>query len=119
MHSFLIQVTAYFGSPKVVNGFYIRSETSRTHVIVDAASTPEPVEWQASSDPVDDDIDDLINAFQDEFNCKVGLGQKTRDGAQVFYFDIFEPSWPEQLTADIRVNILAQRLVQRSNKGHS
>jgi hypothetical protein len=117
MHSFIIRVTAYFHQPKVIKGLFFRSSTSRNHALVDVHNELDikPVGVM----PGEKDIDDVINNFQDDFRCKVSIGDDNVDGVRIFLFDVFEPSWPTQQDADDVVDILSRRLISWSSVSHS
>lgn len=118
MEGFVIRVTAYHGDPKPIGKVYARSGISHDTVVPleDVINDPNNdviLDRSCASQTSDYDIDALIADFQDEYGCKVSYPEVEArgEGLQVFEYDIFEPSWPDQEEAEDVIDDLTRRLV--------
>lgn len=122
MEGFIIRITAYHGDPKPIGKVYARSGVSHDTIVPvdDVVNDPNNdvvLNKNYLSATSDYDIDALIADFQEEYGCKVSYAEPLPrgEGMQVFEYDIFEPSWPEQQEAEDVIDDLTRRLVNWVN----
>lgn len=121
MNAFLFRVCAHHGEPVVVNGGGVRI---RCGLSVDVPVAVDKVVNDPNNTVVKDsanggketdyDIGALIDDFQDEYGCKVNYDfdiSPPSGDVQVFAFDVFEPSWPDDDEAKDVIDDLVERLV--------
>lgn len=121
MDGFIVRVIAYYGEPVKVGGLPIRAGASRDTPLIDSDIVNDFDRQGSIVDLVggtpqkksDYNVDQLIADFEDEYECKVNydLDKKVvRDGTEVHEFDVFEPSWSDQCSAQDVIDDLMERL---------
>lgn len=121
MNGFIFRICAYHGEPVVMNKAGVRA---RTGLSIDSAVPEDRIVNDPNNAVVKDmanqgketdyDIGALIDEFQEEYGCKVNydFDIEPKSGEfQVFEFDIFEPSWPDDDEAKEAIDDLSERLV--------
>jgi hypothetical protein len=118
MSSFIFRVCAHHGDPVTVG-----ETPTRAGLCHDIPFAADRVVNDPNNDVIKDlvqdanasctseyDIGRLLEDFEDEYGCKVGTDETARGETQVFEFDIFEPSWPDDDEAKDAIDDLAERL---------
>lgn len=98
-----IEVVAHVGPARETNGVWTRE------AVTSSADVPHD---RVVDDPYGpgDATDSVLRSFQDEHACKVAYLEDS--GSRNRKFDVFEPSWSDQPTAQRVADALARRLVE-------
>jgi hypothetical protein len=120
MNGFIFRVCAYHGEPVVMNGSGLHA---RSGLSIDTPVTGDRIVNDPNNHVIKDmskegaespyGIDALLADFEDEYGCKVNYDDEPKvvDGLQVFEFDVFEPSWPDDDEAKDVIDDLTESLV--------
>lgn len=116
MNGFIFRVCAYHGDPVVIG-----KTPTRAGLCYDVPLVIDRVVNDPNNDVIKDlanggsqsgyDIGMLLQDFEEEYSCKVGTDESTSGSTQIFEFDIFEPSWPNDDEAKDAIDDLTERLV--------
>jgi hypothetical protein len=123
MNGFIFRVCAHHGEPVVMNGNGLRS---RSGLSIDIPISSERIVNDPNNAVIKDmgnegreseyDLGALVSDFEDEYGCKVNYDYDLHDkpynydGPQVFEFEVFEPSWPDDDEAKDVIDDLGERL---------
>ena len=108
MDGFIIRVRAYHGEAALIGKFHTRSNIKYDRLIARELNTFEPFE--------NTNVQDVIDAFEFQFRCKIFFAVDEDDGLPVYDFDIFEPSFNSLGDAVKVADELARRLIECVDK---
>ena len=132
MTSFILRVVAYHGEPKLINNVPTRDSVHCDTPFIAAQIVNDPehpasvvevtTEHSTTGSSSSYTLDQLIDDFEDEYECKVNLEEpeqivfKSRSSISdqtetvIHEFNIFEPAWPSKEEAEDVIGDLKIRL---------